>query len=71
MGPAGTEGLAGRGSSQEMIALSTMEMGVLEPLDGNSACVWIGRVTWTLATGGGSVYGTNISLDLSPGMGST
>ena len=65
------EGLAGQGSSQEMIVLSTMEMGVLEPLNGKSACVWLGRGAWTLAAGGRSIYGTNISLDLPPGMGNT
>lgn len=58
----------GRGSSREIIVLSATEMGVLEPLDGKSACVWLGRVTWTLVTGGGSVDGTSISLDLPPGM---
>lgn len=58
-----------RGSSQEMIVLAIMEIGILEPLDSKSACVWLGRVTWTLGTGGGSVYGTNISLDLPPGIG--
>lgn len=49
------EGLGGE--PQEMIVLSATEMGVLEPLDGKSACVWAPRhrpgwVRWVLATGG-------------------